>query len=68
MQIDALTLAALTDEFARELRGARVDDVIQPTPHSIALQLWGGGRNRWLVISAHPASSPPAAISTRSRI
>ncbi len=54
MQIDALTLAALTDEIERELRGARVDDVIQPTPHSIALQLWGGGRNRWLVISAHP--------------
>lgn len=54
MQIDALTLAALADEFAGELRGARVDDVIQPTPHSIALQLWGGGRNRWLFISAHP--------------
>lgn len=54
MQIDALTLAALTDEFERDLRGARVDDVIQPTPHSIALQLWGGGRNRWLFISAHP--------------
>ncbi|MDE3230490.1 MAG: NFACT family protein [Chloroflexota bacterium] len=54
MPIDALTLAALSDEFERELRGARVDDAIQPTPHSIALQLWGGGRNRWLVVSAHP--------------
>lgn len=54
MQIDALTLAALADEFERELRGARVDDVIQPTPHSIALQVWGGGKNRWLFISAHP--------------
>ncbi|HEX8733088.1 MAG TPA: NFACT RNA binding domain-containing protein [Ktedonobacterales bacterium] len=54
MPIDALTLAALSDEFTRELRGARVDDAIQPTPHSIALQLWGGGRNRWLVVSAHP--------------
>jgi len=54
MQMDALTLAALADEFEREMRGARVDDVIQPTPHSIALQLWGGGHNRWLVLSAHP--------------
>ena len=54
MQIDALTLAALADEFERELHGARVDDVIQPTPHSIALQVWGGGQNRWLFISAHP--------------
>jgi predicted ribosome quality control (RQC) complex YloA/Tae2 family protein len=54
MQMDALTLAALADEFEHEMRGARVDDVIQPTPHSIALQVWGGGRNRWLALSAHP--------------
>jgi predicted ribosome quality control (RQC) complex YloA/Tae2 family protein len=67
MQIDALTLAALTDEFARELRGARVDDVIQPTPHSIALQLWGGGRNRWLVISAHPQLAHLRLTSAKPR-
>ncbi len=53
-QIDALTLAALADELRSTLGGARVDDVIQPTPHSIAFQLWGGGRNRWLIVSAHP--------------
>jgi predicted ribosome quality control (RQC) complex YloA/Tae2 family protein len=54
VQLDALTLAALADELRSALGGARVDDVIQPTPHSIALQLWGGGRNRWLIVSAHP--------------
>ncbi|HEU0028301.1 MAG TPA: NFACT family protein [Ktedonobacterales bacterium] len=54
VQLDALTLAALADELQSVLVGARVDDVIQPTPHSIALQLWGGGRNRWLIVSAHP--------------
>jgi predicted ribosome quality control (RQC) complex YloA/Tae2 family protein len=53
-QIDALTLAALADELQSTLGGARVDDVIQPAPHSIAFQLWGGGRNRWLIVSAHP--------------
>ncbi len=53
-QIDALTLAALADELLSTLSGARVDDVIQPAPHSIAFQLWGGGRNRWLIVSAHP--------------
>ncbi|HEY7848637.1 MAG TPA: NFACT family protein, partial [Ktedonobacterales bacterium] len=67
MQIDALTLAALTDEFERDLRGARVDDVIQPTPHSIALQLWGGGRNRWLVISAHPQLAHLRLTSAKPR-
>ncbi|MGH2505137.1 MAG: NFACT family protein, partial [Ktedonobacterales bacterium] len=67
MQIDALTLAALGDEFERELRGARVDDVIQPTPHSIALQLWGGGRNRWLVVSAHPQLAHLRLTSAKPR-
>jgi predicted ribosome quality control (RQC) complex YloA/Tae2 family protein len=67
MQIDALTLAALTDEFERDLRGARVDDVIQPTPHSIALQLWGGGRNRWLFISAHPQLAHLRLTSAKPR-
>ncbi len=53
-QLDALTLAALADELRSVLGGARVDDVIQPAPHSIAFQLWGGGRNRWLIVSAQP--------------
>ncbi|HZC05187.1 MAG TPA: NFACT RNA binding domain-containing protein [Ktedonobacterales bacterium] len=67
MQIDALTLAALADEFERDLRGARVDDVIQPTPHSIALQVWGGGRNRWLFISAHPQLAHVRLTSAKPR-
>ena len=54
MQVDALTLAALADEFSSELLGARVDDVIQPTPNAVALQTYGAGRNRWLLISTHP--------------
>jgi predicted ribosome quality control (RQC) complex YloA/Tae2 family protein len=52
--VDALTLAALADELRAELHGARIDDVIQPTPHAIALQCYGGGRNRWLLATAHP--------------
>ncbi|HEX8728168.1 MAG TPA: NFACT RNA binding domain-containing protein, partial [Ktedonobacterales bacterium] len=52
--VDALTLAALAGELRAELHGARIDDVIQPTPHAIALQCWGGGRNRWLLATAHP--------------
>lgn len=52
--VDALTLAALAGELRTDLLGARIDDAIQPTPYAIALQCWGGGRNRWLLASAHP--------------
>src|SRR5579885_3649185 len=55
MSVDALTLVALADELRDGLRGARIDDVIQPTPESVALQCWGGGAGkRWLLVSAHP--------------
>ena len=55
MPVDALTLAAVAGDLRDTLPGARVDDVIQPTPQSIALQVFGGGgRNRWLLASAHP--------------
>jgi predicted ribosome quality control (RQC) complex YloA/Tae2 family protein len=60
MQVDALTLAAVVEELRAGLIGARVDDVIQPTPQAIALQCYGGlggegsARNRWLLASAHP--------------
>jgi predicted ribosome quality control (RQC) complex YloA/Tae2 family protein len=54
MQMDALTLAAFADEAPGALLGARVEDVIQPTPQSVALQLYGHGTKRWLIVSAHP--------------
>ncbi len=60
MRVDALTLAAVVDELRGGLVGARIDDVIQPTPRAIALQCYGGlggegtARNRWLLASAHP--------------
>lgn len=54
MHVDALTLAALADEWRADLIGTRVEDVIQPTPHAVALQCWGGGRTSWLLASAHP--------------
>jgi predicted ribosome quality control (RQC) complex YloA/Tae2 family protein len=53
MQLDALTLAALVDELRATQAGARVEEVIQPTPQAVALQLYAGGAKRWLLISAH---------------
>ena len=66
MQTDALTLAAVVDELTQMALGARVEDVIQPTPQSIALLLYGQGAKRWLVISAHPQLAR-ICISPQSR-
>jgi predicted ribosome quality control (RQC) complex YloA/Tae2 family protein len=61
MHIDAITLAAVGDEWRLLLTGARIDTIIQPTEHSVALQCYvpasqhdQGGQNRWLYLSAHP--------------
>ena len=54
MFVDALTLAAITDELQTLIGGARVEDVIQPTPQAIAIQCWTGSRSPWLYLSAHP--------------
>jgi predicted ribosome quality control (RQC) complex YloA/Tae2 family protein len=59
MHIDAMTLAAVADEWRTLLTGARIDTIIQPTEHSIAVQCYSpgtqgqGGQNRWLYLSAH---------------
>ncbi|HEY1350339.1 MAG TPA: NFACT RNA binding domain-containing protein [Ktedonobacteraceae bacterium] len=60
MYIDALTLAALADEWRRLLARARIDTIMQPTAYSLALQCYApgvdgrGGQNHWLNLSAHP--------------
>src|SRR5215469_17369116 len=64
MQVDAITLAALADEWRLLLTNARIDVIIQPTAYSIALRCYApsqeqvqGGKNRWFSISAHPQLS-----------
>ncbi len=68
MHIDAITLAAVADEWRILLIGARIDTIIQPTEHAIAIQCYApvraggeqasaqgqGGQNRWLYLSIHP--------------
>jgi len=60
MHFDAITPAAVADEWRSLLIGARIDAIIQPTEYSIALQCYAsstqgqGGQNRWLYLSAHP--------------
>jgi predicted ribosome quality control (RQC) complex YloA/Tae2 family protein len=67
MQTDALTLAAVTGELTQMALGARVEDVIQPTPQSIALLLYGQGAKRWLAISAHPQLANMHLAASRPR-
>ncbi len=61
MHIDAITLAAIADEWRMLLNHARIDIIIQPTAYSLAIQCYApaqehgqGGKNRWLYLSAHP--------------
>src|SRR5437763_5782170 len=60
MNIDAITLAAVADEWRKLLIGARIDTVIAPTGYAIAIQCYApglegqGGHNYWLYLSAHP--------------
>ncbi len=60
MYTDAITLAAVADEWRKLLIGARIDTIIQPTEYAIALQCYApnpqgqGGQNRWIYLSAHP--------------
>jgi predicted ribosome quality control (RQC) complex YloA/Tae2 family protein len=53
MPFDAIAMTAVTDEIAG-LAGSRIQKIIQPGTHSIALGLYGGGRQRWLLLSADP--------------
>ena len=80
MNIDAITLAAVVDEWRKLLIGARIDTVIAPTEHAIAIQCYApgsqgqGGHNYWLYLSAHPqlarahitASKPTRIVSEPS--
>ncbi len=54
MRVDAWTLRAVAGELAALLTGARIDPIIAPTPHAVAMVCYRDGQNRWLLISAHP--------------
>ncbi len=54
MNIDALTLAALADEFRLEVMGGRVQQITQITPLSYGLEIYARRQRRTLLISANP--------------
>jgi predicted ribosome quality control (RQC) complex YloA/Tae2 family protein len=67
MFVDALTLCAVADELGALLTGARVEDIIQPTPQAIAIQCWTGARTHWLMLSAHPQHARLHVVQEKPR-
>lgn len=52
MPFDTMAMAAVADEIVGVATGAQIQRIIQPGEASIALSLYGGGAQRWLVLSA----------------
>jgi predicted ribosome quality control (RQC) complex YloA/Tae2 family protein len=65
MNFDALTLAAVVDELQRTLVGGRIQQVLLPTPLSIALEVYGHGRRHYLFASADPRSARVHLLETK---
>ncbi|MGH2448346.1 MAG: Rqc2 family fibronectin-binding protein [Chloroflexota bacterium] len=51
MPFDALALAAVSDEVQQSIGDGRVQKIVQPSEHSVALQIYSGNRE-WLLLSA----------------
>lgn len=51
---DSLALRQVTLELKRTLLGAQVQKIRQPDPFTVLIRLHGGGKSRWLLLSAHP--------------
>jgi predicted ribosome quality control (RQC) complex YloA/Tae2 family protein len=57
MPFDALVMAAVADELSNRLPGGQVQRIIQPSMYAVALSVYGGGSQHWLVLSADPQSA-----------
>lgn len=70
MYVDALTLAAVVDELRLLLINARIDTIIQPTEHALALQCYApSGSERGAQIAGcifRPIHNLPVSMSPPS--
>ncbi|RME51828.1 MAG: hypothetical protein D6790_19385, partial [Caldilineae bacterium] len=67
MHFDALTLAAVADELNETLRGGRVQQVVLPDAHSIALEVYANRQRVYLLLSAHPQASRVHQVEQKPR-
>ena len=52
--MDAITLAAVRRELDETLTGGRVQAVVQPDEHSLALEIFRDGQRHWLLMRKPP--------------
>jgi predicted ribosome quality control (RQC) complex YloA/Tae2 family protein len=65
MNFDALTVAAVADELQHALVGGRIQQVLLPTPTSVALEVYGNGRRHYLYASADPRTARVHLLHTK---
>lgn len=65
MNFDALTLSAVADELRATVLDGRVQRVVLPTPHSIALEVYHAGRRYQLFGSAEPQAARVHLLSAK---
>lgn len=54
MYFDTLTFNAIVDELRQTILGGRIQRVVLPSEHSIALEIYAHGQRRYVFLSAHP--------------
>ncbi len=65
--MDAITLAAIRRELDETLTGGRVQAVVQPDEHSLALEIFRDGQRRWLLISSDARASRVHLLAEKAR-
>jgi len=65
--MDAITLAAVRRELEETLTHGRVQAVLQPDAHSLALEVFRDGERRWLLLSADARAPRVHLLSERAR-
>jgi predicted ribosome quality control (RQC) complex YloA/Tae2 family protein len=65
MNFDALTLTAVVDQLQATLVGGRIQHVVLPTPLSLGLEVYHGGRRHYFLASADPRHARVHLLSER---
>ncbi|MCD6289882.1 MAG: NFACT family protein [Anaerolineae bacterium] len=64
---DALTTASVADELQEKLAGGRIQDVVQPDPQSIGLEVYARHTRQYVLFSIHPQEARVHLIDQRPR-
>ncbi len=65
--MDAITLAAMRRELDETLTGGRVQAVVQPDAHSLALEIFRDGARHWLLLSADASAPRVHLLAAKAR-